>query len=267
IGFKPRSISSSSCPLCEPGFCMDLLKSAASMSVCDKFPLCAFCISWDSCSCIFPKVAHVAAVNKTVLHSDIQIPSPSETVTDCQIATDAHACFEGDAEIAPAAFKQGFKLRVAFKAHRHVAHFCPCGVIAGIVARRILALSGLFEFPEPLDKAVGAQFGVLAHLGFQLQGTPCWQGSVAIARCGLGRKLGVPLVDGLGIMGAMRPEFVEARASLLQFLDLFGRCGDVLRLRPQDRIHGAGMTDEGPATGAAQRRLRVDLRFLPGALS
>ena len=60
----------------------------------------------------------------------------------------------------------------------------------------------------------------------------------------------------------MRPEFVEARASLLQFLDLFGRCGDVLRLRPQDRIHGAGMADEGAATGAAQRCLRV----FPGLL-
>lgn len=129
-----------------------------------------------------------------------------------------------------------------------------------------MALPGLFEFPEPLDKAVGAQFGVLAHLGFQLQGTPCWQGSVAIVRCGLGRKLRVPLVDGLGIMGAMRPELVEARASLLQFLDLLGRCGHALRLRPQDRIHGAGMTDERSTTSAAQRRFRLDPHLLPGLL-
>src|SRR5690606_41333491 len=123
IGFKPRSISSSSCPLCEPGFCMDLLKSAASMSVCDKFPLCAFCISWDSCSCIFPKVAHVAAVNKTVLHSDIQIPSPAETKTKGKVAADAHARFERDTEIALAACKPGVQCRYAVMARVPAATF------------------------------------------------------------------------------------------------------------------------------------------------
>src|SRR5690606_12233211 len=110
-----------------------------------------------------------------------------------------------DAEVALAAFEQGFKLRIAFEARDHVAHFGADGPVAGIIARRVLALPGLLEFPEPFDKMDGAQFGVLAHPGFQLQRTFYGLDPTGIARSGLRRKLGVPLIDSLGIMGAVRP--------------------------------------------------------------
>ena len=119
-------------------------------------------------------------------------------MTDCQITADAHARFERDAEIALAAFEQRFELRIAFESRDHVAHFGADGPVTGDIARRILAFAALLEFLKPLDKMVSAQAGVLAHFGFELQSASCRQGPVPITRSGLGRKLGVLLVNGLG---------------------------------------------------------------------
>jgi len=60
---------------------------------------------------------------------------------------------------------------------------------------------------------------------------------------------------------AVGAHLLEPLARLLQFPDLIGAGLAALLLRREDRIDGAGMADERPATGAAQRRLRVFLHL------
>ena len=63
-------------------------------------------------------------------------------------------------------------------------------------------------------------------------------------------------------MRAVGAHLLEPLARLLQFPDLIGAGPAALVLRREDRIDGAGMADERPATGAAQSFLGVFL-YLP----
>ena len=62
---------------------------------------------------------------------------PAETAASLEISADA--------ELLLAVGEQRFKLRIAFKAFRHIAHFRPCGFVSGHVACLILPLAGLID--------------------------------------------------------------------------------------------------------------------------
>jgi hypothetical protein len=51
-----------------------------------------------------------------------------------------------------AASRYGFKLWIAFETLRLIAHRWPRGPVTGHVARLMLALAGLAEFPQNLTK-------------------------------------------------------------------------------------------------------------------
>ncbi|GGA40893.1 hypothetical protein GCM10011499_08090 [Pelagibacterium lentulum] len=95
-----------------------------------------------------------------------------------------------------------------------------------------------------------------------MQGAPGWRGAIRIARSDIGRKLGVPLVNGLGIARAVGAVFVETRAGFVQFLHLLRAGLASSRLRLEGRVNGTGMAKErSPGAGATQEFFRFDAGF------
>ncbi len=73
------------------------------------------------------------------------------------------------------------------------------GPVAGIVARRISALAGLFEFPKAFHETIRAALRAGANLGFQLQGA---DGAIDLARS---RLMGKALILGIGRFASCQP--------------------------------------------------------------
>src|SRR5690242_6414626 len=86
-----------------------------------------------------------------------------------QFVAESAACLKGDAELPLAVGEDGFHLRIAFEASRHVAHRRARGPAAGHVARLILVLAGRLELLPALHKTVGAAVRIDAQLGFELK--------------------------------------------------------------------------------------------------
>ncbi len=168
-----------------------------------------------------------AAENRIVLQSDTPASTEVDTVAEGEFPAKATARVDPNAEVALATLKDGFKLGIAFKALCHVAHGCPRGLVTGHVARLILALAGLAEFPPAFHEAVGSQAGIGAKLGFQLQGADCAPGvagpasaASAVAPLSCARAGAASTV-----MGRSTARSMELLLSLtcLQFIDIVGR--------------------------------------------
>src|SRR6185437_13886173 len=129
-----------------------------------------------------------------------------------QFVAESAACFKRDAELPLAVGEDGFHLRIALEAPRHVAHRRARGPAAGHVARLILVLAGLLKFLPAFHKAVSAAARIDAQLGFELEST---DGAIDAAASRLAGELRALLVGGLSIDRAIGPHLLERPAGLL----------------------------------------------------
>src|SRR5579864_2963423 len=90
--------------------------------------------------------------------SNSEAPSSAkiDAVGESQFLAEPAARFKGDAELPLAVGEDGFHLRIAFEASRHVAHRRARGPAARHVARLILVLAGLLELLPACHKTVSA---------------------------------------------------------------------------------------------------------------
>lgn len=119
-------------------------------------------------SCAPSQRGSPAAENRIVLQSDAPASAKVDTVREGEFHSESAARFDHDAEVSLAAFEDGFKLRIAFKALRHVAHRRPRGLVTGHVARLVLVLAGAVEAPPTLHEAIGSVLRIGAQFGFEL---------------------------------------------------------------------------------------------------
>lgn len=136
--------------------------------------------------------------------------------------------------------EDGFQLRIALEAFRHIAHGRPGGVIAGHVPRPILALAGLVEVLPPLHEAVGAALRIGAQLRFELKGV---DGPVDAPRACFTGEAVVLSVGGFRIMPAAGSDLIECAPCRAKLAPLFIRRCRALLLGFKDRIGRAGMAD------------------------
>ena len=94
-------------------------------------------------------------------------------------------------------------------------------LVAGHVARLILAQAGVVELLPAFHEAVGAAARIDAQFGFELESA---DGAVDLAASRLAGKFRVLLVGGFGVVRAIGPHLLEDLAGLLQFLHLLGTC-------------------------------------------
>ena len=102
-------------------------------------------------------------------NSDAPASADVDAVSEGQFLAEPAARFERDAEIPLAVGEDGFQLRIAFEAFRHVAHRRARRLVAGHVARLILALAGVVELLPAFHEAVGAAARIGAQFGFELE--------------------------------------------------------------------------------------------------
>ncbi len=193
---------------------------------------------------------------------------PAETAASLEISADA--------ELLLAVGEQRFKLRIAFKAFRHIAHFRPCGFVSGHVACLILPLAGLIELLPAFHETVGASAGSEAHVGassgsdfgFELKRADC-AGGTAGAR--FTSEAVVLAVGGFRILPAVGSNLIKAAPCLAKLAPLFGGRRKTLMFGFNDGIGRASVAHKRVRAGLAQSRLGVfrhrpfhRVRFAPG---
>jgi hypothetical protein len=87
------------------------------------------------------------------------------------------------------------------------------------VAGRIVPIGLVGQLVPTADEPVGAQLGIGAQLGFELQRP---DGAIGIAACRFARQAGVPGIGRLGIARPMRAQLLERLARGLELGKLFG---------------------------------------------
>ena len=97
-------------------------------------------------------------------------------------------------------------MRIAFEAFGHVAHRRARRPVAGHVAGLILSLAGVVELLPALHETRGAAARIDAQFGLELERA---DGAVEASASGLAGQLGVLLVGGLSVVGAIGTHLFE----------------------------------------------------------
>jgi hypothetical protein len=135
------------------------------------------------------------AVNRIASNSDAPAAAKVDAVAEGEFESEPATRFERDAEFGLAVGEDGFQLRIAFEASRHVAHRRARRLLAGHVAGLILAPAGLVELLPALHEMIGAAARIGAQFGFELERA---HGAADLAASRLAGQFRVLLVRGFG---------------------------------------------------------------------
>src|ERR1044072_2905124 len=155
----------------------------------------------------------VSSVISFLLQAHSKGPAPFHRHGRRKIAGQVATKFCIDAKFTRLTAQQGFQLRVALQALRHVGHVCGNPTRTSSVA---IALHRLPSLTQPLpvaDKAVGALRRIDADFGLKLHGA---DRALAAAIDGLADKFKLALQGAGKIVGGMGPDRIERLPGLLQ---------------------------------------------------
>lgn len=189
-----------------------------------------------------------------------------DAVAPGEFATQTATGLGADAQFLLTRSEQGFELRVALQAPRHVAHLDAGGLVAGVIAVAVLALTLLVELLPALDKLTGAALRIGADFRLKLEGA---NGAIELAAGRLVHQLRVLLIGRFRIPPAMRAYLLEGLAGVGEFANLLGRSLAGRVGRREDRVPRTGMPNKRAGSRLPQHRLWIVgslLRERPGSV-